>query len=55
MSNNKIQRINSELEKQISYVINYGLKDPRTQGGMISVLRVNAATDLKTAKYICRF
>ena len=50
MSNNKIQRINSELEKQISYVINYGLKDQRTQGGRISVLRVNAATDLQTAK-----
>lgn len=55
MSNNKIQRINSELEKQISYVINYGLKDPRTKGGMISVLRVNAATDLKTAKVYLSF
>ncbi len=55
MSNNKIQRINSELAKQISYVIGNKLKDPRTKDGLISVLRVNAATDLKTAKVYLSF
>ncbi len=53
--NSKIKRINAELARQISYIINYGLKDPRVSDGMISVTKVNAAADLKTAKVYVSF
>jgi ribosome-binding factor A len=46
----KIERISAEIHKQVSYIINYELKDPRVQSGMISVTKVVAAPDLKTCK-----
>ena len=48
-NNNKIDKINSELLKQISYVLNYELKDPRINA-MITVVKVDTTYDLKIAK-----
>ena len=48
-SNNKIDKINSELLKQISYVINYELKDPRINA-IITVIKVDTTYDLKISK-----
>ena len=47
--NYRMDRINSEMQKCISDIINNKIKDPRVCG-MISVLSVNCAKDLKTAK-----
>lgn len=43
-----IDRVNSELTKQIAYVINFKLKDPRISG-MLTVTEVNTTRDLKYA------
>lgn len=48
--NYRIDRINGEMQKSISDIINNKIKDPRVVGKMISVLSVNCAKDLKTAK-----
>lgn len=48
-NNNKIDKINSELLKQISYVINYELKDPRIDA-LITVIKVDTTYDLKISK-----
>jgi ribosome-binding factor A len=45
----RIQRINSEMQKCISEIIRNKLDDPRIDS-MVSVLGVNCAKDLKTAK-----
>lgn len=45
----RIERINSEMQKSISDIIQSRVKDPRV-GGMISVIKVDTAKDLKTAK-----
>src|SRR5574344_2752503 len=46
---NRLGRINEELMKEISQVINYELKNPNVTG-MISVTRVNITPDLRYAK-----
>lgn len=46
---NRMGRINEELKKEISQVINYELKNPNVTG-MISVTRVNVTPDLRYAK-----
>lgn len=46
--NFRIDRINSEMQKSISAIIRR-LKDPRITS-MVSVIEVNTAKDLKTAK-----
>ena len=46
---NKIQRIDSELQKLIGQVIQFELNDPRVNG-LISVSRVETTQDLKYAK-----
>lgn len=43
-----IDRVNSELTKQIGYVLNFKLKDPRISG-MLTVTEVNTTRDLKYA------
>lgn len=48
-NNNRFERINEELKKEISHIINYDLKNPNVTG-MISVTRVNITPDLKYAK-----
>jgi ribosome-binding factor A len=46
---NRLGRINEELMKEISHVINFELKNPDITG-MISVTRVNITPDLRYAK-----
>lgn len=48
-NNNRFERINEELKKEISHIINYELKNPSVTG-MISVTRANITPDLKYAK-----
>ena len=47
--NYRIDRLNGELQKAISDIINNKIKDPRVTS-MVSVLSVDCAKDLKTAK-----
>lgn len=51
----KIERVNSELVKQIAYVINNELKDPRITVDMITVTKVKTTPDLKYAKVYLSF
>lgn len=46
----KLERVNSELQRQISKVIATDIKDPRVQNGIISVTKVKTTPDLKYAK-----
>ena len=46
---NRLGRINEELKKEISQVINYELKNPDVTG-MVSVTKVKITPDLKYAK-----
>jgi len=48
-NNQRFGRIDEELKKEISNIINYDLKNPDVTG-MISVTKVKATTDLKFAK-----
>ncbi len=48
-NNNRFERINEELKREISHIINYELKNPNVTG-MISVTRANITPDLKYAK-----
>lgn len=43
-------RINEEIRREISEVINLGLKDPRVQDVLISIVAVDTTNDLKSAK-----
>lgn len=45
----KFERINSELQKQISKIIAEEIKDPRLQGVLTSVTKVSTTPDLKYA------
>jgi ribosome-binding factor A len=45
----RIDRISEEMKREISSLISSELKDPRLSG-LISVISVDAAQDLKTAK-----
>lgn len=45
----RLNRINEELRKELSRLINYELKNPNVTG-MISVTRVKVTPDLKYAK-----
>ena len=46
---NRLNRINEELKKELSQIISYELKNPEVTG-MISVTRVKITPDLKYAK-----
>ncbi len=48
-SNNRMERINSEIQKEISLIINNEINDPRVTG-FISVLKVSTTPDLKFCK-----
>ncbi|MCD7756044.1 MAG: 30S ribosome-binding factor RbfA [Firmicutes bacterium] len=54
MASNRIQRINEEIRRELSDAIR-GLKDPRVQGTMISITRVETTTDLRYAKVFVSF
>lgn len=46
----KLERVNSELKRELSVLISYGLKDPRIDSASIGVMRVDTTKDLKYAK-----
>ena len=48
--NVKVDRINSELQRQISVIISEDIKDPRIGTAIISVTKVKTTPDLKYAK-----
>lgn len=48
-SNTRFERINEELKKEISHIINYELKNPNVTG-LISVTKAKITPDLKYAK-----
>lgn len=48
-NNQRFGRIDEELKKEISSIINYNLKNPDVTG-MISVTKVKVTTDLKFAR-----
>lgn len=48
-NNNRLGRIDEELKKEISNIINYELKNPKITG-LISVTRAKITPDLKYAK-----
>ena len=48
-NNNRLGRIDEELKKEISNIINYELKNPNITG-LISVTRANITPDFKYAK-----
>ncbi len=49
MASNRINRINEEIQKELSAQLR-SLKDPRVQGGMVTVTHVDATPDLRFAK-----
>ena len=54
MASNRIIRINEEIQKELSDLIR-NLKDPRVQGTMISITRVETTPDLRYAKVYASF
>ena len=48
-SNNRMERINSEIKKEVSLIINNEISDPRV-GGFVSVLKLSTTQDLKFCK-----
>ncbi len=49
MAGNRINRINEEIQKELSSLFR-SLKDPRVQGGMVTVTHVDTTSDLRFAK-----
>ena len=54
MASNRINRINEELQKELSSLIRT-LKDPRIQNTMISITRVETTPDLRYTKVYVSF
>ena len=54
MASNRINRINEEIQKELSSCIR-NLKDPRVQDTMISITRVETTPDLRWAKVYVSF
>jgi ribosome-binding factor A len=46
MASNRIGRINEEIQRELSSLFRT-LKDPRVQGGMVTITRVDTTTDLR--------
>ena len=49
MANNRIGRINEEIQRELSALLRT-VKDPRLQGGMLTVTHVDTTSDLRYAK-----
>ncbi|MCI9348795.1 MAG: 30S ribosome-binding factor RbfA [Oscillibacter sp.] len=49
MAGNRINRINDEIQKELSALFRE-LKDPRVSQGMVSITRVDTTADLRYAK-----
>ena len=54
MASNRINRINEEIQKELSSLIR-SLKDPRIQNTMISITRVETTPDLRYTKVYVSF
>ena len=54
MASNRINRINEEIQKELSSLLRT-VKDPRVQGTMISITRVETTPDLRYAKVYVSF
>ena len=54
MASNRIGRINDEIQKELASLLR-NLKDPRVQGTMISITRVETTPDLRYAKVYASF
>ena len=54
MASNRINRINEEIQKELSSLIR-NLKDPRIQNTMISITRVETTPDLRYTKVYASF
>ena len=54
MSNNRINRINEEIQKELSSLLRT-VKDPRVQDTMISITRVETTPDLRCTKVYVSF
>lgn len=50
MANVRVNRINSEMQTILAQIIKQDLTDPRLEGAIVSVLKVNVAPDLSHAK-----
>lgn len=49
MASNRINRINEEIQKELSNLFR-GLKDPRVQGGMVTITHVDTTSDLRYSR-----
>lgn len=49
MASNRINRINEEIQRELSALLR-SLKDPRVQGGMVTVTHVDTTSDLRYAR-----
>lgn len=49
MAGNRIARINEEIQREMSTLLR-SLKDPRVQGGMVSITHVDTTGDLRYAR-----
>ena len=47
---NRIERINSEMQKLIASIIAEEINNPKIKSGLISVIKVDTTADLKQAK-----
>ena len=54
MASNRINRINEEIQKELSSLLRT-VKDPRVQGTMISITRVETTPDLRYTKIYVSF
>ena len=54
MASNRINRINEEIQKELSSLLRT-VKDPRVQNTMISITRVDTTPDLRYAKVYVSF
>ena len=49
MASNRINRIHEEIQKELSSLFR-GLKDPRVQGGMVTITHVDTTSDLRYSR-----
>ena len=50
MSNNRMEKVNEELKKEIGHIISLELNNSALKKGLISVTKVNTSSDLKYAR-----
>jgi ribosome-binding factor A len=50
MANVRVNRINSQMQTLLAQIIKQDLTDPRLEGAIVSVLKVDVAQDLSHAK-----